>query len=85
MPDLISINPANGEIVGTYPELTSSELLEILSETQEAFHPWRELEISKRCQFFRQLAEILRVRQNEFARLMALEMGKPLLQGKAEI
>ena len=85
MPDLISINPANGETVGSYPDLNSSEFASIISTVQEAYDPWRQLDISERCQFFRQMAEVLRARQNEFARLMALEMGKPLAQGKAEI
>ena len=85
MPDLISINPANGETVGSYPDLNSEEFASIISNVQEAYDPWRQLDISERCQFFRQMAEVLRARQNEFARLMALEMGKPLAQGKAEI
>lgn len=85
MPDLISLNPANGETVGTYPELSSSELASIISDVNDAHNPWRQLDITERCQFFRQMADGLRTRQNEFARLMALEMGKPLAQGKAEI
>tara|TARA_Y100000310_G_scaffold340563_1_gene436739 strand:- start:8078 stop:9469 length:1392 start_codon:yes stop_codon:yes gene_type:complete len=82
--DLKSTNPVNGDVVGTYPEMTSTEISSVLNEVNDAFVGWHSLKIEDRCQYFRNLAEILRLRQNEFARLMALEMGKPLAQGKAE-
>ncbi len=85
MADLKSINPANGELVGTYPEMSSQEVTQVIADVNMAFDSWRQLAIRERCQYFRQLADILRQRQNEFARLMALEMGKPLAQGRAEI
>jgi len=82
--DLISTNPVNGDVVGSYPELTSNEISRVLNEVNEAFTEWRNLDIKERCQYFRNLAEILRFRQNELALIMALEMGKPLVQGKVE-
>ncbi len=85
MADLISINPATGEVVGTYPEMTVGEVEVILEKAQTAFLSWRRLAIKERCQYFKHLGQILRARKNEFSRLMALEMGKPLEQGTAEI
>jgi len=83
--ELKSINPTNGDVVGSYPELSSSEISTVLNEANDAFNGWHTLDIEERCQFFRNMAEILLSRKNEFARIMALEMGKPLAQGKAEV
>lgn len=85
MVELKSINPTNGDVVGSYPELSSSEISTVLNEANDAFNGWHTLDIEERCQFFRNMAEILLSRKNEFARIMALEMGKPLAQGKAEV
>ena len=85
MSELKSIYPVNGELVGSYPELNSVEIDSIISKVSSAFNTWRRLVIQDRCQYFKNISEILRARQNEFARIMALEMGKPLKQGKSEV
>ena len=85
MSELKSIYPVTGELVGSYPELNSVEIDSILSEVSSAFNIWRGVVIQDRCQYFKNMSEILRARQNEFARIMALEMGKPLKQGKSEV
>ena len=85
MPDLISINPVNGSIVGTYPEHSSKEVNKIIYEVNDSFNLWRKLGLKQRCQYFRQLSIALQLRKGEFARIMALEMGKPISQGKAEV
>jgi NAD-dependent aldehyde dehydrogenases len=82
MSELISINPANGSIVGNYPEHTSKEINKIISDVNRSFNHWKEIELKERCQYFRYLSIILQSRKNEFARIMALEMGKPITQGE---
>ena len=85
MSELISINPENGSLVGTYPEHTSKEINKIISDVNSSFNYWKEIELKERCQYFRHLSITLQSRKDEFARIMALEMGKPISQGKAEI
>ncbi len=85
MSDLKSINPANGDIVGVYPQLSSQEIDQIIIDAENEFHSWRKIPIKERCQYFKFLADIILIRKDELAQLMALEMGKPLSQGKAEI
>src|SRR5262249_34703825 len=43
------------------------------------------LDFPKRAPFMTKLAELLRARKNDYAKLIATEMGKPLKQGLAEI
>ena len=85
MSDLKSINPVNGDIVGVYPQLSNQEIDQIIIDAENEFHSWRKIPIKERCQYFKFLADTILIRKDELAQLMALEMGKPLSQGKAEI
>ena len=85
MSDLRSINPSNGDIVGVYPQLSEQELNQLIVEVNSEFDLWRRIPIKDRCKYFKYLAEAIQIRKDEFARLMALEMGKPLFQGIGEL
>src|SRR5213593_354434 len=50
-----------------------------------AFLQWREVPFARRAQRMREAAQILRTRRAEYARTMTLEMGKPIVQGEAEV
>ena len=45
MSELISINPENGSLVGTYPEHTSKEINKIISDVNSSFNYWKEIEL----------------------------------------
>jgi succinate-semialdehyde dehydrogenase/glutarate-semialdehyde dehydrogenase len=79
-----SINPANDETLKDYPEASPAEVAGILAAARAAFPGWRETRFSERAPILRAAARELRERREELARLMALEMGKPLAQGRAE-
>ena len=85
MSDLKSINPANGDVVGVYPQLTEIEINEIIVDVAKEFHLWRKFSKKERCQYFKNLKDAMLIRKDELAHLMALEMGKPLSQGIGEI
>jgi succinate-semialdehyde dehydrogenase/glutarate-semialdehyde dehydrogenase len=82
---LRSINPATDELIGEYPEAEPGELAAALGETSCAAAGWRNVGFAQRAAPMRRTAVLLRERQEPLARLMALEMGKPLAQGRAEI
>ena len=79
-----SINPATGEILETFAETAPAALERILDQAVAAYGAWRRFSYAQRGQAMRQAARILRERKAEYARTMALEMGKPLQQGEAE-
>ena len=85
MSDLKSINPANGDVVGVYPQLTEIEINEIIIDVEKEFHLWKKFSTKERCQYFINLRDAMLIRKDELAHLMALEMGKPLSQGIGEI
>jgi len=80
-----SMNPATGKALKTYPEMTAGEVIELLKKTQRAFEKWRETDFADRAAKMKKAAEVLRGSKEEYARLMALEMGKPLAQGRSEV
>ena len=80
-----SINPANGQVIQSYQPHTSEEVSKIIAGTHQAWEKWRETPYSFRSKLLLAAAKILRSRKEELAILMALEMGKPLQGGQAEI
>jgi succinate-semialdehyde dehydrogenase/glutarate-semialdehyde dehydrogenase len=82
---LESVNPATGETIGTYEELTPQQTAAAVDEAHAAWLLWRTAAFGERARSMRRAAAILRERKGELARLMALEMGKPLKQGIAEV
>jgi succinate-semialdehyde dehydrogenase / glutarate-semialdehyde dehydrogenase len=79
-----SINPATGEALETFPEMTAGEIERILEAASAAFHDWRARPFAERAKKMRAAARLLREGKEKYARTMALEMGKPIVQGEAE-
>lgn len=55
-----------------------------IQSASAAWEHWRDLPFQDRAACFRQLAQVFRDRQDEFASLMTREMGKPISQSLAE-
>jgi succinate-semialdehyde dehydrogenase / glutarate-semialdehyde dehydrogenase len=82
---LISINPATGERIDSYDEMSGDEVERALSQASTAAAAWRTTSLDQRGALLKRLAIALRMRKPAFARLMALEMGKPVAQGESEV
>ncbi|MGD2085286.1 MAG: NAD-dependent succinate-semialdehyde dehydrogenase [Candidatus Aminicenantes bacterium] len=78
------INPATGEVVKTYETLTKEELGPAIQTSHEAFLSWRNVRFAERAQLMKKAAKILRQDADKYAKLMAVEMGKPFKDGRAE-
>lgn len=79
-----SLNPTTGEIIKNYQEHTSSEVAGIISKTETAFQSWKKTTFAHRSGLMKKAARVLRDQKENFARLMAVEMGKPVRDGRAE-
>ncbi len=82
---IASINPANGETLNLYDEMTPQAADAAVERAHAAWLSWRRTSFAERSRWIRQTAAIIRERKNQLARLMALEMGKPVRQGIAEV
>ena len=79
-----SINPATGELIKSYEDISPDDIKETISKAHQAFLDWRQTTFAQRADHMRQVAALLRERANELAQLMAAEMGKPIKDGRAE-
>ncbi|HET8547497.1 MAG TPA: NAD-dependent succinate-semialdehyde dehydrogenase [Bryobacteraceae bacterium] len=81
---LESVNPATGELIARYDAMPDQETGNIIRAAHEAAREWAAAGFAARAACLRAAAAALRDRKNEWARLMATEMGKPISAGIAE-
>lgn len=81
----ISRNPTNGEEIARYPLLNNGELENALRRSADAFSQWRYSAMDLRVKVLSQLGEQIRLRETELSRMITLEMGKPIVQARAEV
>jgi len=82
---IVTVNPHNGEVIKEYVKHTSGEIERIISNATKRQIEWARKPFPARAEFFLAVADLLLKRKEQYARLMAEEMGKPISQGIAEI
>ncbi|HYR74422.1 MAG TPA: NAD-dependent succinate-semialdehyde dehydrogenase [Pyrinomonadaceae bacterium] len=75
---IASINPATGETLETFDALSEQQLEDKLQRAAETFRIHRRTTFAERTPMMLRAAEILENEKKEFARLMTIEMGKPI-------
>ena len=78
-------NPATGEIIGRVPRLGAAETREAISAAARAFPAWRSKTAKERAQVLRRWFDLMMANQEDLARLMTLEQGKPLAESTGEV
>jgi len=79
-----SINPATGELILKYEEMSPEKVRDIIQNVHQTFLNWKQTGFAQRAEKMKKAAQILRANTEEYARLMAMEMGKPLKEGRSE-
>jgi len=83
--DIYSVNPANGRKIKKYKAHTDEQIKAKINQTHQAWLQWKLTSLTERSKLLAAMAKVLNTRKAELAKLMALEMGKPLAQGISEI
>jgi succinate-semialdehyde dehydrogenase/glutarate-semialdehyde dehydrogenase len=81
---IATTNPATGEVLKTFPELTDKEIDQKLEKATKAYAQHRRTPFAERAKGMRKAAEILENEKESFGRMMTLEMGKTLRSAIAE-
>jgi succinate-semialdehyde dehydrogenase / glutarate-semialdehyde dehydrogenase len=81
---IASVNPATGDVVKTFEPLSPEQLEQKLQLAASAFQAHRWTPFAERAKKMIRVAEVLEQEKDECARLMTLEMGKPLKAAVAE-
>jgi succinate-semialdehyde dehydrogenase / glutarate-semialdehyde dehydrogenase len=80
-----AVNPATGELLREVPEHDESEVAARLERAARAFESWSRFDFAERARHLTSVADLLRDRAADFARLMTAEMGKPIAAAESEI
>jgi succinate-semialdehyde dehydrogenase/glutarate-semialdehyde dehydrogenase len=78
-------NPATGEIVGTVPKCGAAETRTAIEAAGKALPAWRKKTAMERAAVVRRWYELMLEHQEDLARLMTIEQGKPLTESKGEV
>jgi len=78
-------NPATGDVIGTVPKLGAAETRRAIEAAHRAFPAWRKKTAKERANVLRKWFDLMMANQEDLARLMTLEQGKPLTESRGEI
>lgn len=80
-----SRNPATGEVLATYAGHGQDDIETRLALAASAWRIWAAAPMSQRCAVLGRVGELLEERAKDYARLITLEMGKPIGEALAEV
>jgi succinate-semialdehyde dehydrogenase/glutarate-semialdehyde dehydrogenase len=79
------VNPATGETIEQFTEHTTEEVETRVQRAQDAFDSLRETTYAERGVWMTKAADILESEVPELAKMLVVEMGKPIAQAEAEV
>ncbi|MFF7732121.1 NADP-dependent succinic semialdehyde dehydrogenase [Streptomyces sp. NPDC007984] len=81
---IATVNPANGETLKTYEAMGEQEIERRLQLAEATFRTYRTTSFDERARLLHRAADLLDEDQQDIARVMTTEMGKPIQQARAE-
>lgn len=78
-------NPATGEVLGTVPAMGVRETENAITAAHHAFPAWRAMTAAQRGAILYRWQTLMLEHQEDLARIMTLEQGKPLVEARGEI
>jgi succinate-semialdehyde dehydrogenase / glutarate-semialdehyde dehydrogenase len=81
----VVVNPATGRPLGTVPSLGREDVEEAVAAAHAAFSDWRRHSGKERGAILRRWYELMLAHEDDLARLMTAEQGKPVKEAKGEI
>ncbi|MEZ5937293.1 MAG: NAD-dependent succinate-semialdehyde dehydrogenase [Hyphomonadaceae bacterium] len=81
-----SVNPTTGETLATFDTLGDNNIETALAAAEACYKDFSpRTRLNERLGFLSRAADILEQNMSRYARLMTLEMGKPIAQAEAEV
>jgi len=78
-------NPATGEIIGSVPRFGRAETRAAIDAAARAFPAWRKKTAKERAAVLRRWFDLMMANQDDLARLMTIEQGKPISESRGEV
>ena len=78
-------NPATGEVLARYPVDDAGRIEAVVARSRAAFLDWRDTPVERRAEVLARLSTTLEAEAEPLARLITAEMGKTLVEARAEV
>ncbi|NOZ75633.1 MAG: NAD-dependent succinate-semialdehyde dehydrogenase [FCB group bacterium] len=79
------INPTTGALEKSYTEHSPQDVTQIIETVHTTYQDWKRTSFAHRSRLMKNAARVLREKAQDYAELMAVEMGKPVKEGRAEV
>jgi succinate-semialdehyde dehydrogenase/glutarate-semialdehyde dehydrogenase len=80
-----TLNPATGETIETFSVASDTDIMNALDRASNSYRDWKSAPIDTRKHIMLRVADLYLERSEELARLVSLEMGKPVKQALGEV
>ncbi|CAO3444178.1 Succinate-semialdehyde dehydrogenase [NAD(P)+] (EC 1.2.1.16) [Azospirillum argentinense] len=78
-------NPADGSVLGSVPMMGADETRRAIDAAERAWPAWRALTAKERAKTLRTWFDLMMANQEDLARIMTAEQGKPLAEARGEV
>ena len=78
-------DPATGEVIGRVPRMGTGQTRQAIEAAERALPAWRKRTAKERAVILRRWFDLMMSNQEDLARLMTLEQGKPLTESRGEV
>ncbi|CAO3374329.1 NADP-dependent succinate-semialdehyde dehydrogenase [Azospirillum argentinense] len=78
-------NPADGSVLGSVPMMGADETRRAIEAAERAWPAWRALTAKERAKTLRAWFDLMMANQEDLARIMTAEQGKPLAEARGEV
>lgn len=78
-------SPYSGEVIAQVAKASIQDVERAIEGAQQAFQSFKKTTAYERAEILYKVVEIMRQRKEEFAEILALEAGKPIVAGLAEM
>ena len=85
MSKINSINPATGEVLKEFEEMSPQEIEQIIASAHACFKAWRKTSPAERAKLLHKVAEYFRANIKEMAKAVSLEMGMIYAESEVDV
>ena len=80
-----SINPSTNSIISTYEQHSDKNILSIIDSVSLEFEKWKNISYNDRSKILCDIAEDLNITREIHAKMISIEIGKPIVESRMEI
>lgn len=80
-----SVNPVTQKILGSFDSLSAEQINQSIETAGNVFGQWKKIPLEERIEMIRSIGTDLRLKTEEYASLLTLEMGKLKAEAEGEI